>query len=727
MGAVYPARSADTGAWGVFRVPLGIGAGRERSFVSACCPAGTFRLWAMTVPLPAATRDVFLTCPLDCPDACRLRITLARGEDGQERAVKLTGDTDHPYTRGFACVKTVHYPARQNHPERPLYPLRRVNPKTDPDPIFERVSWEEALDDIAGRLKTLLDTRGPSSVLRYHYAGTMGLMENAHAHTLWRALGTPELEETICATAGSAAWTLGYGARFGVDPLDVPHARLIVLWGINSLSTHSHLTPQMTAARKAGARIIHVDPYRNRTSAYADQHLKLKPGTDAALALGVMHELFAHGWTDAAYIAEATQGIDELRDAAAEWTPERTAAVTGLSTEEVREFARAIGTTRPTYIRVGYGMTRHEFGGTNLRAVTLLPALTGDWRLRGGGVTLSTGGAFALNRARVGGADLLKPETPRVNMNELANALTPENGLGALVVYNCNPAVVAPDSARVRAGLQRPDLMVVVLEQAMTETARNADYVLPATTFMEHADIYTSYGHHWLSYNPATLEAPGEARPNTWVFGELARRLGVTDPAVYWTVDDLLNEVLDTPHPHLAGITPERLKAEGMLHLNLPEEWRPYAHGAPTPSGKVQLSPAPQHREPAAALNPDFPLRLLTPPAHHFLNSTYGHLPNLTRAEGSEPHALIHPADAEAYGLQDGEYARLTSEVGSTRRRLRVTESAQPGVVVVEGSWWGLSAPDGESINAITAQTLTDLGGGSTFHNTRIRVEREEV
>lgn len=670
----------------------------------------------------APTRDVLLTCPLDCPDACRLRVTLARGEDGRERAVKLTGDAAHPYTKGFACAKTVHYPARQNHPDRPLYPLRRVNPKTDPEPRFERVTWDEALDDIAARLGMLLETRGPRSVLRYNYAGTMGLMEGSHVHALWRALGTPELDETICATAGTAAWAMGYGARYGVDPLDVPHARLIVLWGINSLSTNVHLTPQITAARRAGARVIHIDPYRNRSSLYADTHLKLRPGTDAALALGVMHELFAHGWTDEAYIAEATTGVEDLREAAREWTPERTAEVTGLTPEEVRDLARAIGTTRPTYLRVGYGMTRHEHGGTNLRAVTLIPALTGDWRQRGGGVVLSTSGAFGLNRSRLGGAHLIRPDTPHINMNELASALTPEAGLGALVVYNTNPAVVAPDSARVRAGMQREDLLMVVLEQAMTETARLADYVLPATTFMEHPDVYTSYGHHWLGYNRAELAAPGEARPNTWVFQQLARRLGVTEPSVYWTMDDLLDELLNTDHPHLAGITPERLKAEGTVHLNLPDVFLPYAHGADTPSGRVQLSPAPEHREPRAALGADYPLRLLTPPAHHFLNSTYGNLPQLNKAEGNEPHVLIHPADAEAYGLTDGGYGRIESEVGQATRRIKVTEAAQPGVAVVEGTWWGLSAPDGTSINAVTAQTLTDLGGGSTFHNTRVRV-----
>lgn len=676
--------------------------------------------------LPGMTRDVLLTCPLDCPDACRLKVTVGSVDGGPERMLKVTGDPNHPVTRGFACAKTVHYPARANHPSRPLYPLRRVGKKTDAEPRFERVTWDEALDDIAARLKELLAERGPHAVLRYNYAGTMGLMEGTHVHAFFRALGAAELDETICATAGTEAWSMGYGTRYAVDPQDVQHAKLIVLWGINSLTSNSHLTPPMTAARKNGARIICVDPYRNRTAAYADEHLKIKPGTDTALALGGMHELFAHGWTDERYIAEATTGIEELREAAREWTPERTAQVTGLSAEEVREFARAIGTTRPTYIRVGYGMTRHEYGGTNLRAVTLIPALTGDWRQRGGGCALSASGAFKLNRTRLGAAHLIRPGTPHVNMNRLADALQPERGIGALFVYNTNPAVVAPDSSRVRAGLTRDDLLVVVLEQAMTETARLADYVLPATTFAEHADVYTSYGHHYLGYNHAEIPAPGECRPNSWVFGQLARRLGITEPSVYWTMDELLTELLNTDHPFLRGITPERLKAEGSVRLNLPAEFLPYAHGAETPSGKVQLSPAPQHREAQAALNAEYPIRLITPPAHHFLNSTYGLLDNLNRAEGVEPHVLIHPADAESYGLSDGGYALLQSEVGETRRRVKVTEAAQPGAAVVEGTWWGLSAPDGQSINVLTTQTLTDLGGGSTFHNTRVRVQRAD-
>lgn len=665
----------------------------------------------------SGTRQAILTCPLDCPDACRLKITIERGEDGRERAVKLTGDADHPITRGFACAKTVHYPARQNHPERPLYPMKRVNGE------LVRVGWAQALDEIAEHLSGVLARRGPDGILRYHYAGTMGLMEGHHVHGFFRALGAPELDETICASAGTEAWRLGYGPRYGVLPGDVVHARTIVLWGINSLSTNSHLTPFMTQARKNGAKIIHVDPYLNKTGRYADAHLKLCPGSDAALALGLACQIIAQGWADDAYIQEATQGFEEFKAEAKAWTLERTAEATGLSAEQIAELARAIGQDSPAYIRVGYGMTRHENGGTALRAVTLLPALTGDWRRRGGGCTLSTSGVFHLNRSRLGAAHLTREGVKHVNMNELASALEPSAGFEAAFIYNCNPVVVAPDSARVIAGLQREDLKVIVLEQAMTETAQLADYLLPATTFMEHADIYTSYGHSWLAHNPAELEAPGETRPNSWVFRQLAERLGLTEPSLFWSVDELLTEVLDTDHPFLAGITPDALKAAGTLPLKLPDGWLPYAGGAPTSSGKVMFTPAPVYR-PAAELSDEYPLRLLTPPAHHFLNSTYGMLGNLTRAEGAEPQVLVHPADQGE--LVGGQLARIVSETGQALRRVRITDEVQPGVAVVEGSWWGLSAPDGVSINAVTAQTLTDLGGGSTFHNTRVRLERAE-
>lgn len=663
-------------------------------------------------------RDVILTCPLDCPDACRLKITVAPDEVLGEKAIKVTGDPTHPITQGFACAKTVHYPARQYHPERPLHPMKKV------DGAFVRISWDQALDEIAARLKQVLQEHGPHALMRYNYAGSMGLRESSHVHAFFRALGANELEETICATAGTEAWMTTYGPRYGVIPEDVPHARLIFLWGINSLTTNSHLTPWLKKARKNGAKIYHIDPYQSKTSLFADEHIKIRPGTDAALVLGFMHLIFKWGLEDRAYLEEACIGSEDLREASREYTPERVSEITGIPAAKIETLAREYATTTPSYIRVGYGMTRHEYGGNNLRAVLMLPAVMGQWKHRGGGVTLSTSGYFHLNRKKLGAAHLIQPGTPSINMTQLASALEPEKGIKAMFVYNSNPVVVAPDSDRVIQGFQREDLLVVVLEQAMTETAKLADYVLPATTFMEHEDLYTSYGHTHLGYNPRVLNAPGEARPNTWVFQELGKRLGLTEETLYWSMDQLLEHLLDTDHPFLKGITPERIKQEGSIRLNLEEGFLPYQQGAPTPSGKVQLSPAPHHTPDSLQPTEQHPFRLLTPPAHHFLNSTYGNLTNLNQAEGGEPFALMHPLDAEKSGLHDGDLAVLYSPQGEVLRKVKLHEGVTQGVVVLEGSWWGLSARDGKSINTLTSERLTDLGAGSTFHANMIGVTK---
>ncbi|GGJ37736.1 molybdopterin oxidoreductase family protein [Deinococcus roseus] len=663
-------------------------------------------------------RDVILTCPLDCPDACRLKITLAPDETLGEKAVKVTGDPSHPFTQGFACAKTVHYPARQYHPDRPLYPLKRLGGD------FVRISWDQALDEIADRLKTVLAEHGPHALMRYNYAGTMGLREGTHVHAFFRALGASELDETICATAGTEAWVMTYGPRYGVLAEDVPHAKLIFLWGINSLTTNSHLTPWLKKARKNGAKIYHIDPYQSKTSLFADEHIKINPGTDAALALGFMHLIFRWGLEDREYLQEACLGSEELREAAKDYTPEKVSDITGIPTEKIEQLAREYASTTPSYIRVGYGMTRHEYGGNNLRSVLLLPAVMGQWKHRGGGVTLSTSGYFQLNRKKLGAGHLVKASTPRINMTRLATALQPERGIKAMFVYNSNPVVVAPDTARVIEGFKREDLLVVVLEQAMTETAKLADYVLPSTTFMEHEDVYTSYGHTYLGYNPKTLNAPGEARPNTWVFQELGKRLGLQEETLYWSMDQLLEHLLDTEHPFLQGFTPERVRQEGSVRLNLPEGLLPYQHGAPTASGKVQLSPAPHYTPDSLQVTPEHPFRLLTPPAHHFLNSTYGNLENLNQAEGGEPLALMHPEDAAPLNLSTGDFAHLSSPQGSVLRQIRVHGGVQKGVIVLEGSWWGLSARDGKSINTLTSERLTDLGAGSTFHANTIGVTK---
>ncbi|WP_297853494.1 molybdopterin-dependent oxidoreductase [Meiothermus sp.] len=665
-------------------------------------------------------RQARATCPLDCPDACSLLLTV---DERENRLLEVRGDPAHPITQGFACVKTYRYPERQHHPQRPLYPMRRVGPKGEGR--FERVSWAEALDEIAERLRQILAQHGPEAVLPYHYAGTMGLMQYEHPLAFFRALGASELETTICATAGRAAWEATYGHRFGTDPEEIPQTRMILLWGINSLHTHTHLTPFLKKARQNGARIVHIDPYENLTSRFADEHVKIRPGTDAALAYGMARVIVKAGLHDADYIAHMTTGFEAFMEVALAWTPERVEATTGVPAATVERLGLEFARAKASFIRTSYGLTRHPGGGSALRAVILLPALTGAWQYPGGGALLSTSGAFALNRKYLGGNHLLAARAippRRVNMTQLGTALTALNPpIRALFVFNSNPAVVAPRSDLVQQGLSREDLFTVVLEQALTETARFADYLLPATTFLEHPDLYTAYGHYYLSWNEALMPPQGEARPNTWVFAELAKRLGLDEPTLYWDAETLARSLLDSPHPWLKGITLERLKAEGFVRLNIPRGYRPFTEAAGTPSGKVQFDPPPAVilTEPT----PEFPLILLTPPAKHFLNTTYGHIERLVRAEGGEPTLLVHPQDAQAFGVKDGARVRIRSPHGAVVRRARVSEAPIPGTVVLEGTWWEAPAPDGKGINWLTGEHLTDLGAGSTFHSNPVRLE----
>lgn len=659
------------------------------------------------------------TCPLDCPDACSLLLTLEEG-----RLSRVEGDPRHPVTQGFACAKTYRYPERVR--ERLLYPMRRVGKKGEGR--FERISWEEALEEIAERLRAILDTHGGEAILPYHYAGTMGLVENQHPLAFFRAIGASELEETICSTAGSAAWEMTYGPRLGPDLEEVPEARYILLWGINSLSTNSHLTPFLKEARRRGAKVVHIDPYENPTSRFADEHIKLRPGTDAALAYALAHLLFRENLVDWEYLKESATGLEAFQEEAWKWPPERAEALTGVPKEAMERLARELGEAKQVFLRVGYGMTRHPGGGNALRAAILLPALVGAWRYPGCGALLSTSGAFPLNKRFLGGRHLLEgshphegyfrpnPRVRRINMNQLASALTRlDPPIRALFVFNSNPLVVAPDTGRVKEGLLREDLLTVVLEQVPTETALYADYLLPATFFYEHPDLYTSYGHYYLSWNEPLTEPQGEARPNTWVFRELGRRLGLREPTLYWTAEEVAESLLDVDHPYLAGINLKRLKEEGFVKLNLPKPFLPFR------KGPVRFSPPPEVI-PTQTL-PGYPLILLTPPAHRFLNTTYGNVQALVEAEGGEPRLLIHPKDAEERGITEGMLVYIHSPQGRVVRKAKVTEAPMPGTVVLEGTWWEKWAPDGKGINHLTAETLTDLGGGSTFHSTPVEVE----
>ena len=658
-------------------------------------------------------------CALDCPDACSLHITV----EG-DRVTNLAGDPSHAVTQGFACVKMARYPQRQEQDDRLLLPQRRVGKKGAGR--FETISWDTALDEIAERTNSIVKQHGPQSILPYCYGGTMGVIEGSSPFAFFRRLGALELDQTICASTGGTAWEANYGPnKIGTDPEDLIHSKYIVLWGINALRSNSHIAPFLKEARKKGCHLLHIDPYRNETSRFADEHWQIKVGTDAALALAIGNEIFRNNWQDNDYLNEHATGIEEYRNACSEWSLERASEYCGVSLIALRDMVRRFATGEASFIKVGYGMTRNEGGGNALRAITLLPALIGAWRKKGGGGCLSTSGAFGLNTQRVSGSHLIRPGSRHVNMNLLASELDPKStSIRGLFVYNSNPAAVAPDSSRVRHGLSNDNLFTVVLEHFQTDTADYADYLLPATTFLEHTDVYTAYGHYYLQYSEPVVAARGQAKSNRWVFAELARRLGFEDECLFWTPKQIVEELLASSNPKLAGITAERLMRERSVKLKLPEPFLPFSDGSHFTDRKIRFTPAPKQLEFEVQPNADYPLRLISPPGPYILNTSMGNVPSLIKMAGGEPQIIIHPTEAAPLGIVDGDQVDVTSCNGSIRRKVIVSEDARPGVAVALGQWWPKLTSDRKSLNDITSERLTDLGGGSTFGNPVVRVTK---
>jgi anaerobic selenocysteine-containing dehydrogenase len=656
-------------------------------------------------------------CPLDCPDTCSLEVTF----DG-DRMVKLTG-SDHPITRGFACVKMAKYPLRQERADRLLVPQKRVGRKGDGR--FEPITWDDALDQIALRTRQNIDSFGPQSVLPFSYAGTMGLIERDYPLAFFRALGASELDWTICSMTGSAGWEANYGPqKLSVAPEDVVHSRLIVLWGINVLRSNCHLVPFLKEARHRGARIVHIDPYRNETSRFADQHWQVAVGSDAALALAIGGVILDAGLEDKSYLDSYANDLADYHQQCDSWSPERAATLCGIHADSIRELALAIGREPATFIKVGYGMTRNEGGGNAIRAITLLPALTGAWQNLGGGAALSTSGAFGLNTKRFSGADLIKPNCRVINQNHLGESLlTAQPPISTLFVFNSNPAAVAPDSSAVLRGLAREDLFTIVMDHFQTDTADYADILLPATTFLEHPDIYTAYGHYYLQWAEPVVNPRGQCKPNSWVFQQLAKRLSLTDEVLSWTTDQIATELLNSNHPHVCGITLEQLKAQRSIRIRLPDAFRPYANGSHFPDRKIRFTPAPEQIEFKVQPTDQYPLRLISPPGAFILNTSMGNIEELLKAAGGEPTILIHPDDAADANLNHGQRARIVSPNGSIVRKLLVTSDARQGVAIAVGQWWPKLAPDKKSLNELTSQELTDLGGGSLFGNAVVRIE----
>ena len=670
------------------------------------------------------SRIVHAACPHDCPDTCAIRVTV---EDGV--ATRIQGDREHPPTNGTLCTKVARYAQRAYHRDRLLQPLRRVGPKGSGR--FEPVSWDRALDDITARLREIAD-RDPQAVLPYSYSGTLGLVQGeAMASRFFNRLGASNLDRTICASAGAAALDLTYGRRVGMHLEHFAEARLIVIWGSNSIASNLHFWSIAQEAKRTGARLICIDPRRTETADKCHDHLAPLPGTDGALALGVIHQLIEHDWLDHDYLDRHTAGWPALRERAIAWTPERAAAACGIDAAAVRELARAYGTTRPAAIRLNYGMQRVRGGGSAVRLIAALPCITGAWRHRAGGLLLSASGWAPVRHAALQRPDLRRGGAPRtINMSTIGDDLlreaSPEFGpkIAALVVYNSNPVAVAPESPKVVRGFARDDLYTVVLEQFQTDTADFADYVLPATTQLEHFDVHASYGHTYVQVNEPAIAPVGGARPNSEIFRRLAAGMGFDDPCFADSDAAIGAQAFGD------GIDFQRLRRDGWIRLNVPEA--PFANGGFfTPDGRAQFDPPgvgaadfiPPHesRQSAPELAARYPLAMISPPARHFLNSTFVNVASLRSIEG-EPLLEIHPGDAAARGLADGALVRTYNDRGEYRCRVSITDRARPGVVVGLGTWWRKFGVAGTNANELTHQRLTDIGRAASFYDCLVEV-----
>jgi anaerobic selenocysteine-containing dehydrogenase len=666
------------------------------------------------------------------------------------RAVSLKGDREHPFTDGFLCQKVNHYLERVYHPDRLKYPLLRMGSKGSGQ--FRRISWDEAIERITAKFREIAASAdGPQAILPYSYAGTMGKLHGSSLdRRFFHRLGASLLDRTICATAGAAGCDLTLGTRAVIDPEAVIHSRYIVNWGSNTAVTNMHLWTIMHRARKAGAKIVTIDPYQCKTAQKSDWWIPIRPGTDAALALGMMHILWRDGLQDDEYLAKYCLGGDLLRERVEkEYGPTRVAAITGIPVADIEKLAHEYGTIRPALIRLNYGMQRHGGGGMAARAIACLPAVIGAWRLAGGGALLSTSKLFPFNTTALERPDLIPPGTRTINMTQLAEALLgelPGPPVKAMYVYNSNPAAICPDQSRVLKGLMRDDLFTVVHDQFQTDTADYADIVLPATTQLEHFDIHSAYGHLYVQANAPAIAPLFEAKSNNDVFRLLARKMGF-EPELFESNDEELaaeslsmNGHAKYPPPEaFVGINLERLKKEGPVRLNLPTDYRPFAEGNfGTPSGKCEMySPAlaargldpvpnytPPHEDPQTRpdLASKYPLQMLCPPAPEFLNSTFVNIDSLRKKAG-EPTLEIHPADAKPRGIADGKWVRIFNARGSFKARAIIAETVKPGVVVSPSVWWNRYTPDGVNCNTTTSTALTDFGAAATFFDNLVQVE----
>ncbi len=677
-------------------------------------------------------------CPLDCPDTCGL---LLHKENG--KIVKVTGNPDHPVTQGAICNKVRNMAERVYHPERVLYPLKRVGAKGEGK--FARITWDEAVAEISGRYKELIREHGPESIMPYSFYGNMGILSvDGMDRRFFHRLGATQLQQGICNSAGNAGWkyTMGFGG--GTSPEETVNAKLIIVWGGNLVSTNMHQVALIEKARKQGAQLVVIDVHRNRTGQRADWFIPLYPGTDSALALGIMHVLFERGLVNEPFLERYTIGHAELREHVKQYTPERVSAITGVPAEDIVKLAILYGETSPAYIHIGNGLQHHDNGGMTVRTISCLPALTGQWLVPGGGAYKSNGAYGKMNAAALERPDLRpNPGARTVSMNRLGEALlTLDPPIRALFVYCSNPAVVAPDTGKVERGLRREELFTVVHDLFLTDTAKYADIVLPATSSFENTDLYSSYWHHYVQLQEPVIPARGESKSNVETFKLLAAAMGFEEEAFRDSEEDMIRQALQFPHnPYLQGVTLEKLQEQRLVKLNM-EHQKDYLDNLKTPSGKIELYSAAMER---AGLPPlptyvplregydgerrpgegdAYPLMFISPPNHSFLNSTFGNVEKLTALEKS-PLLQIHPQDAAERGIEDGDEVTVWNDRGSYRVKTSVTDKMLPGIVVSQGLWWEQEDGRRTRANALTPDRLADLGGGAVFFSTVVNVKRQ--
>jgi anaerobic selenocysteine-containing dehydrogenase len=684
------------------------------------------------------TRLVKGACTHNCPDTCA---TVTEVRDG--RAVGFRGDPDHPITRGWLCAKVRPYLDFVYHPDRLMTPLRRVGPRGNPD-RWEPLSWDDAIGEIAARWRRIIDRYGAAAILPYSYSGTTGWVNLGLANErLWNRMGASGLERSICNGAAATAVTGTYGACWGPEYTDVVDSRLVILWGHNPASTAPHFVPLLREAQQRGAYVVVIDPRRTLTVRSADEHIQPRPATDGALALGLMHVLFAESLHDQAWLEANTIGWRDLRERAASYPPQRVAEITGVGAGTVVALARRLGTTKPALVKFADGVQRHGNGGQTTRAIICLPAVVGQVGVRGGGLAYSTSGYIDLDSETAGHAGECPP-TPRVvNMNRLGAALTGEvtdPPIMSLYVFAANPVAVTPNTGRIVRGLLREDLFTVVHELFITDTARYADIVLPSTSQLENTDAHEAYGHRFLQYNEPAIAPLGECKGNWDVMRLLAAAMGYTEPWLRQTAEEAIAELLDASRPVspvLRGITFERLRAEGTVPLYFaPGGEVPFSdRHFPTPSGKLELrskafaeaglDPLPDYTPPSEfAYRPkrDTRLTLLTGAAHHFTSSSFANVPRLVAKERQIPWIEINAEDAQARGIADGTMVTVSNERGECLLRAVISENVQPGVAVSPKARWQSLSPGGHNVNWTTSDALADIGGQSTFHSNLVEI-----